>query len=101
MVPIPHFLYLAFGLFAIGLVGATRRGGGLLARLIAVEIMLCGVHLTFSIFARAWGEHAGQSYALAVGVIAAAHAIVGAGLVVLIARARADRDADALPSRAS
>ncbi len=92
MVPIPHFLYLACGLFVLGLVGAVSRAGGLLARLVAIEVMLCGVHLAFVTFARAWGQHGGQINALAVGVIAAAHALVCAAILIDLGRRRANTE---------
>ncbi len=91
-VPIPHFLYLACGLFVLGLVGAVLRAGGLVARLIAIELMLCGVHLAFVTFARAWGQHGGQINALAVGVVAAAHALVFAAILVTLGRRRASSE---------
>jgi NADH:ubiquinone oxidoreductase subunit K len=88
MVPISHFLYLAFGLFVLGLAGAVRPRARPVAVLIALELMLCGVHLAVVTFSRAWGAPGGQVDAAAIGVLALAHAVCGGALLVAAASSR-------------
>ncbi|MEZ4426273.1 MAG: NADH-quinone oxidoreductase subunit K [Nannocystaceae bacterium] len=79
-VPVTHFLYLGFGLFFVGLVGALLRRSPAVA-LVGIELMLAGAIVVLVLFSRAWGSLTGQLLALVAVVIAVAYAIVGGALV--------------------
>lgn len=81
MLPITHGLYVASGLFVLGLVALALRPTRALHGLV---LAMAGVGLVWGVFARAWGDAGGQAFASLVVVIAGAYAVVGAAL----ARAR-------------
>lgn len=82
-------------LFGIGLYGVfTRRSPIIL--LLSVEIMLNASNLALIAFSRYLGEQSGQVFALVVMAVAASEVVVGLGLVVAMARLRADLDVDHL-----
>ena len=63
---------------------------------LSVELMLNSCNLTLIAFSRYWGDHSGQVFALIVMGIAASEVVVGLGLVVAVARRKADLDVDRL-----
>lgn len=80
MLPITHFLYLASGLFVLGLLGVTlRRAPGRV--LLALVLMLAATGLVWTTFARAWGHPGGQVLAALLLGLTAAYALVGAALL--------------------
>jgi NADH-quinone oxidoreductase subunit K len=58
--------------------------------------MLNASNLALISVARYWGEQSGQVFALVVMAVAASEVVVGLGLVVAMARRRADLDVDSL-----
>jgi NADH-quinone oxidoreductase subunit K len=64
--------------------------------LLSLEIMLNSANLALIAFARQFGDHDGQVFALAVMAVAAAEVVVGLGLIVAIARRHLDLDVDRL-----
>jgi NADH-quinone oxidoreductase subunit K len=94
-VGVEWFLGVSAALFGIGLYGVfTRRSPIIL--LLSVEIMLNASNLALISAARYWGEQSGQVFALVVMAVAASEVVVGLGLVVAMARRRADLDVDSL-----
>ena len=94
-VGVAWFLGVSAVLFGIGLYGVfTRRSPIIL--LLSVEIMLNSSNLALISFGRYWGDPAGQVFALVVMAVAASEVVVGLGLVVAMARRRADLDVDSL-----
>ena len=94
-VGVAWFLGVSAVLFGIGLYGVfTRRSPIIL--LLLVEIMLILSNLALISFGRYWGDPAGQVFALVVMAVAASEVVVGLGLVVAMARRRADLDVDLL-----
>jgi NADH-quinone oxidoreductase subunit K len=92
---ITAYLVLSVLLFATGAFGVLVRRSPLVV-LLALEIMLNAGNLMLIAFARHHGEGAGQIFALAVMVVAAAEAVVGLGLIVALSRKRIALDVDRL-----
>lgn len=80
MLPITHTLYLASGLFVLGLAGLLlRRAPG--RALPGLVLLLAAPGLVVATFARSWGHSGGQVFAALMIALAAAYAAVGAALV--------------------
>jgi NADH-quinone oxidoreductase subunit K len=80
MLPITHTLYLASGLFLLGLATVLlRRAPGRV--LLGVVLMLAAPGLLLASFARAWGHTGGQVLAALLLVLVAVYAAVGAALL--------------------
>ena len=95
MIPITHFLYLAFGLFVIGLLGVMLRRNVLIV-LMSVELMLNAANIVLVAFSRLHANLDGQVLAMFTIAIAAAEAAVGLAIVVSIFRSRTGTDIDDL-----
>jgi NADH:ubiquinone oxidoreductase subunit K len=83
MIPLHHYLIVGAILFSLGVFGAlTRRNA--IAILMAVELMLNGVNLTFVALARYLPQTQlqGQVFAVFVITVAAAEAAVGLAIVL-------------------
>jgi len=87
MAPLEHYLILSAILFAIGAAGIFVRRN-LITMLLAVEIMLNAVNLTFVAFGRALGAADGQIIVFFVMTVAAAEAAVGLAIVIALFRHR-------------
>jgi NADH-quinone oxidoreductase subunit K len=68
MIPVTHYLYLALGLFGIGLAGAVLRRSSISA-LLGVELMLVAIALCFCAYARMFVDANGQIAALLVVLV--------------------------------
>ncbi len=89
------YLIVSALLFSIGVAGVLLRRSPLIV-LLSLEIMLNSANLALIAFARHYGEHDGQIFALAVMAVAASEVVVGLGLIVAIARKKLDLDVDSL-----
>jgi NADH-quinone oxidoreductase subunit K len=89
------YLVLSVILFATGAVGVLVRRSPLIV-LLALEVMLNAGNLALIAFAREHGSGAGQIFALAVMVVAAAEVVVGLGLIVAMSRRKLELDVDRL-----
>jgi NADH-quinone oxidoreductase subunit K len=89
--------YLAVSaiVFAIGSAGVLVRRSPLVV-LLCLELMLNAANLALIAFARMWGNHDGQIFAIVVMVVAACEVCIGLGLVVAIFRRRLPIDVDEL-----
>lgn len=87
MIPPVAFLALAALLFALGVLAFFVKKD-LLTQFMAVEIMLNAANLAFLAMARARGDAAGQAVVLFVITVAAAEAVVGLAVIVLVFRQR-------------
>ena len=87
------YVVLSTVLFTTGAVGVLLRRSPLIV-LLALEIMLNAGNLALIAFARHHGDGAGQIFALAVMVVAAAEVVVGLGLIVAMSRKRLELDVD-------
>ena len=88
-----YFLVLAGLLFTIGAVGALVRRNAIVIFMF-IELMLNAVNLAFVTFARMQGNVNGQILVFFVLVVAAAEAVVGLAIILLIARRRGTANVD-------
>jgi NADH-quinone oxidoreductase subunit K len=95
MIPITHFLYLAFVLFLLGTIGVLVRRNVIIV-LMSIELMLNAANIVLVAFSRMWGNTDGQVLAMFTIAVAAAEAAVGLAIVVSIFRARTGTDIDDL-----
>lgn len=89
MVPLSWYLWLAAGLFCIGLYGVLARRNAV-AILLSIELMLNAVNINVVAFWRYFGptQVAGQAFALIVFAVAAAEVAVGLAIVIALYRRR-------------
>jgi NADH-quinone oxidoreductase subunit K len=92
-VGVAWFISVSAILFGIGLYGVFTRRSPLIL-LLSVELMLNSCNLALVAFSRYWGDQSGQIFALVVMGVAASEVVIGLGLVVAVARRRAELDVD-------
>ena len=97
MIPLSHYLIVSAVLFAIGTAGVFLRRN-LITILLAIEIMLNAVNLTFVAFGRQLGSVDGQIIVFFVMAVAAAEAAVGLAIVISLYRHRESLNPDAFAS---
>jgi NADH-quinone oxidoreductase subunit K len=88
-----YFLVLAGLMFTIGAVGALVRRNAIVIFMF-IELMLNAVNLAFVTFARMQGNVDGQILVFFVLVVAAAEAVVGLAIILLISRRRGTANVD-------
>ena len=88
-----YYLALAGILFSIGVVGVLVRRNAIVMFMF-IELMLNAVNLLFVTFARMHGDVGGQLTVFFVLVVAAAEAVVGLAIILVIARRRGTPDVD-------
>jgi NADH-quinone oxidoreductase subunit K len=87
MIPPLAFLLLAVLLFGLGVLAFFVKKD-LLTQFMAVEIMLNAGNLAFLALAKAFGRAEGQALVLFVITVAAAEAVIGLAIIVLVFRRR-------------
>jgi NADH-quinone oxidoreductase subunit K len=87
MIPPGAFLLLAALLFALGVLAFFVKKD-LLTQFMAVEVMLNAGNLAFLALAKALGKANGQAVVLFVITVAAAEAVIGLAIIVLVFRQR-------------
>ena len=87
MIPGSAFLVLAVALFALGVVAFFVKRD-LLTQFMAVEIMLNAANLAFLALAKASGKAEAQVIVFFILTVAAAEAVVGMAIVLLVFRMR-------------
>ena len=87
MIPSAAFLLLAVVLFVLGIVAFFVKKD-LLTQFMAVEVMLNAGNLAFLALAKALGRADGQAVVLFVITVAAAEAVIGLAVIVLVFRQR-------------
>lgn len=92
-IPPEYFLILAGLMFTVGAVGALVRRNAIVIFMF-VELMLNAVNLVFVTFARMQGNLNGQILVFFVLVVAAAEAVVGLAIILMIARRRGTANVD-------
>jgi NADH-quinone oxidoreductase subunit K len=95
MFSIEHYLILSVALFAIGVAGVLLRRN-VIVMLMSIELMLNAVNINLVAFSRLHGSVDGQVFAIFIIVAAAAEAVVGLGIILVLARNRDTVDADDL-----
>jgi NADH-quinone oxidoreductase subunit K len=95
MIPLSWYLYLAAGLFGLGLYGVLARKNAI-AILMGVELMLNAVNINIVAFWRYLSPDnmSGQAFAVMVFAVAAAEVAVGLALVISLYRRRKTVSAD-------
>lgn len=95
MIPLSWYLYLAAGLFALGVYGVLARKNAI-AILMSVELMLNAVNINIVAFWRYLAPEtmSGQAFAVMVFAVAAAEVAVGLALVISVYRRRKTVSAD-------
>ena len=94
MASLNEYLVLSAILFSIGAAGVFLRRN-LITILLAIEIMLNAVNLTFVAFGRSFGSADGQIIVFFVITVAAAEAAVGLAIVIALFRHRDSLNPDA------
>ena len=87
MIPPAAFLVLAALLFVLGVIAFFVKKD-LLTQFMAVEVMLNAGNLAFLALAKALGKADGQVVVLFVITVAAAEAVIGLAIIVLVFRQR-------------
>ena len=87
MIPASAFVYLSVVLFALGVLAFFIKKD-LLTQFMAVEVMLNAGNLAFLALARVLGKADGQVIVLFVITVAAAEAVIGLAVIVLVFRLR-------------
>ena len=95
MIPISHYLVVSAILFITGAVGVLLRRNALIM-LMALELMLNAVNLSFMAYARMLNDLSGHVFVFLVITVAAAEAAVGLAILLTIYRAKETVDADTL-----
>lgn len=91
--PTEAYLLLGAALFALGAAGVVTRTNAL-SVLIAVELMLNAVNLTFVAAARRFAQVDGGVIAFFVITVAAAEVAVGLAIIIDLARRKTSVDVD-------
>ena len=91
--PTEAYLLLGAALFALGVTGVVVRTNAL-SVLVAVELMLNAVNLTFVAAARRYAQLDGSIVAFFVITVAAAEVAVGLAIVIDLARRKTSVDVD-------
>ena len=91
MVPLNYYLLLSAIIFAIGVTGVILRRN-IIVILMAIELMLNAVNLTFIAFSRFLGSMDGQVVVFFVMTVAAAEAVVGLAIIISVFRHRQTLD---------
>ncbi len=97
MITLTDYLILSSILFAIGLIGITRRKN-LLMLFFSTEILLNAVNIGFAAVSRYYHDMTGQIFAFFIIAVAASEVAVGLGLLVLWYKRTSTIDLDSMQS---
>jgi NADH-quinone oxidoreductase subunit K len=89
--PVHHFLAVGAALFALGLIGFLARRN-LIVMFLSAEMMLQGVAINLTAFARYRGNLQGQAFTLFILTVAACEAGIALALILMLFRARRSLD---------
>lgn len=80
--------YLLFStlLLSLGIAGLIMNRKNIIIILMCLEIILLAANTNFIIFAKFWGDIAGQAFVFFVMTVAAAETAIGLALLVLVFR---------------
>jgi NADH-quinone oxidoreductase subunit K len=87
MLSIEHYLILSVALFAIGVAGVLVRRN-VIIMLMSIGLILNAVNINLVAFSRLHGAVDGQMFAIFVMAVAAAEAVVGLGIILVLFRNR-------------
>ncbi|MFZ3174901.1 MAG: NADH-quinone oxidoreductase subunit NuoK [Thiobacillus sp.] len=86
MLTLNHYLILGALLFAISVVGIFLNRKNLIVLLMAVELMLLAVNMTFVAFSHYLHDTAGQVFVFFILTVAAAESALGLAILVALYR---------------
>ena len=89
------YLFLAAGMFGVGLFGVLSRRN-LLALVVSIELMANAANINLVAFSRFCGHPFGQALALFALALTVAEVVVGLALVILAARTQGSLDVDSM-----
>src|SRR6266436_7588609 len=89
--PLHNYLVVGAILFALGLIGFLARRN-LIIMFLSAEMMLQGVSLNLTAFARYWGNLQGQAFTLFIITVAACEAGIALALILMLYRSRRSLD---------
>jgi len=92
-----HYLILSMILFTIGVMGVLMRRNALMI-LLALEIMLNAVNLSFVAFSRYTGNLHGQIFVFFIISIAAAEVAIGLAVLIVLFRNKRSVDTNYIKS---
>ncbi len=92
---IEHYLFLSAALFIIGMMGVLVRRN-LLIIFMCVELMVTAVNLSFVAFAWETNTLDGQAFVIFTVAVAAAEAVVGLAIILVLSRRGKSVDVDDL-----
>lgn len=93
MIPTEYYVYLAAGLFTVGVIGVlTRRN--VIVILMSIELILNAVNINLVAFSQWFQSVNGQVFAIFVITDAAAEAAIGLGLMIALFRNKETVNAD-------
>ena len=93
MIPVHYYLFLAMGLFTVGVVGVLTRRNVVIV-LMSIELILNAVNINLIAFSQMYDSVHGQIFAIFVITDAAAEAAVGLGILIALFRNRETVNAD-------
>ena len=83
-----HYLSLGAILFTMSIIGIFMNRKNLIVVLMAIELMLLAVNLSFVAFSHYLGDMAGQVFVFFILTVAAAESAIGLAILVLVFRNR-------------
>ena len=92
-----HYLILSMLLFIVGAVGFIVKKN-VISVFLCLELMLNAVNLSFVAFARHLNQVDGQIFVFLVMVVAAAEAVVGLAIILMVFRTRRTLEIDDVDS---
>ena len=95
MIPISYYLVVSVILFITGAIGVLLRRNALIM-LMALELMLNAVNLSFMAYARQLNDMGGHVFVFLSITVAAAEAAVGLAIILTIYRSKETVDVDHL-----
>ncbi|MEN9314957.1 MAG: NADH-quinone oxidoreductase subunit NuoK [Pseudomonadota bacterium] len=81
-----HYLILGAILFAISVLGIFLNRRNVIIVLMAIELMLLAVNMTFIAFSHFLGDAAGQIFVFFILTVAAAESAIGLAILVVLFR---------------
>ena len=93
MIPPEYYVYLAAGLFTVGVIGVLTRRNEIVI-LMSIELILNAVNINLVAFSQWFQSVNGQVFAIFVITDAAAEAAIGLGLMIALFRNKETVNAD-------
>ena len=96
VIGLDHYLFVAAGLFTIGILGIFLNRKNVIIILMSIELMLLAVNMNFVAFSHYLGDMAGQVFVFFILTVAAAESAIGLAILVVLFRNRASIDVEEL-----